>query len=111
MPVVVIPTHLPVRRTVRAMRGFTDEESKWRFVAEQARALKAKGQPVLIGTRTVAASESLAKSLNETVRDDKGSRVWSHHSAAGRMKLFDIIYPHGGDDGGNGCWVTVSGLK
>lgn len=65
LPVVVIPTHRPVQRVVLPEHGFVDEPSKWRYVAALAGRYREAGQPCLIGTRTVAASESLAAVLRE----------------------------------------------
>lgn len=63
LPVVTVPTHRPVRRTLLHGRGFVDEAAKWRHVVHSVAACCARGQPVLIGTRTVTASETLASEL------------------------------------------------
>jgi preprotein translocase subunit SecA len=52
-----IPTHHPCRRQVHPIVVTPTAEAKWRAIADQAVALSAAGRPVLIGTRSVAASE------------------------------------------------------
>jgi preprotein translocase subunit SecA len=63
LAVARIPTHKPPRRIV-----FTDfvartAADKWRIIAERCRILKARGIPVLVGTRSVAASNALSAEL------------------------------------------------
>ena len=55
-----VPRNLPSRRRRHPRRYFAREEMKWRAVAERVAVLHAQGQPVLIGTRSVAASEILS---------------------------------------------------
>ncbi len=82
LPVVAIPTHRPVRRQVKPLRGFVDEAAKWRHVAQRVKACREGGQAVLIGTRTVAASEALAEVLREEgVRFTLLNAVRSEHEA------------------------------
>jgi preprotein translocase subunit SecA len=57
-----IPTHHPGRRQVDKTRVVPTAEMKWRVIAEHAMKLSADGRPVLIGTRSVAAS-ALASDL------------------------------------------------
>jgi preprotein translocase subunit SecA len=52
-----IPTHHPCRRRIDATVIAPTAEAKWRTIADRAVALSASGRPVLIGTRSVAASE------------------------------------------------------
>ncbi len=65
LPVVAIPTHRPVQRRVEPLRGFVDETQKWAQVVARVEETRARGQAVLIGTRTVAASEALGAALQE----------------------------------------------
>ncbi len=62
---VAIPLHRPSARKMLAPRLLADTPAKWRAVAEVVRqvALQA-GRPVLIGTRSVEASEQLSEVLN-----------------------------------------------
>lgn len=65
LPVVAIPTNRPSQRRVHRERGFRDEAAKWAYVVQAAKTAHARGQPVLIGTRTVVASEAVADCLRE----------------------------------------------
>ncbi|WP_253262206.1 efflux RND transporter periplasmic adaptor subunit [Ramlibacter montanisoli] len=60
---VVVPTHRPVVRTVLKARLCADAASKWQAVAAFAAQRQAAGQPVLVGTRSVEASEELSAVL------------------------------------------------
>lgn len=65
LPVVRIPTHRPCRRVELPDRVFATAEEKWRAIAAEIEQRHAHGQPVLVGTRSVAASERLAVRLAE----------------------------------------------
>lgn len=54
---VPIPTNRLRQRRHLGTRFFQDQDAKWEHVAARAAALHARGQPVLIGTRSVEASE------------------------------------------------------
>ena len=60
LPVIVIPTNRPCRRTVMEDRVFTTAVAKWRGVIDEVRRIHETGRPVLIGTRSVRASEYLS---------------------------------------------------
>ena len=62
---VPVPTHRPSRRRHDPLLCAATESGKWRLVAARAQALVQAGRPVLIGTRSVAASETLAALLEE----------------------------------------------
>jgi preprotein translocase subunit SecA len=59
--VVRIPTNRPEQRRDMGTRLYRTGEAKRRAVLEAACAQRARGRPVLIGTRTVAESERLAE--------------------------------------------------
>jgi preprotein translocase subunit SecA len=61
--VAKIPTHQPVRRVVLPDRVYGRAEDKWAAVIDSIHARHKAGQPVLVGTRSVAASEHLSKLL------------------------------------------------
>ncbi|TVQ34271.1 MAG: hypothetical protein EA376_00340 [Phycisphaeraceae bacterium] len=63
VPVVVIPTNRSVQRRQRPDRVFTTEDRKWGAIVEEVGALHERGVPVLIGARTVRASEILSELL------------------------------------------------
>lgn len=63
LPVVAIPTNRPCIRQQRPNRIFPDEASKWQAIADEVERRHALGQPVLVGTRSVQASERLGAEL------------------------------------------------
>jgi preprotein translocase subunit SecA len=63
VPVLTIPNNRPSRRTILPLRSFATAEEKWRSIVEEVADIHATGRPVLVGTRSVAASESLAARL------------------------------------------------
>jgi preprotein translocase subunit SecA len=60
---VRIPTHRPVRRRCTGRILYPDAGSRWEAVAEAAARTAAAGRPVLVGTRSVAASERISRCL------------------------------------------------
>jgi preprotein translocase subunit SecA len=65
LPVVAIPTNKPCLREHWPNRIFPDETSKWEAVATEVQRLHTQGRPILVGTRSVAASEKLAFLLKQ----------------------------------------------
>ena len=63
LPVVRIPTNRPLKRWDRGDRVYATADDKWRAIVSQIDAEHAKGRPVLVGTRSVAASEHLSQLL------------------------------------------------
>jgi preprotein translocase subunit SecA len=63
LAVVKIPTNRPVRRLDLGERVFSTQAEKWDAIAERIAELHRRGQPVLVGTRSVAASEHLSELL------------------------------------------------
>jgi preprotein translocase subunit SecA len=63
--VVEVPTHRPVRRLMQGTRIVDTTDAKWRAVVDRAAEMHRAGRPVLIGTRSVAASERLSELLNQ----------------------------------------------
>ena len=64
LSVVRAPLHRPSQRRVAGVRALPDAATKWQAVAQSAqRAALGQGRPVLIGTRTVAASEAVSAVL------------------------------------------------
>ncbi len=62
--VATIPTNRPGRRLKQPTVVYGRSELKWRAVAERIAELREAGRPVLVGTRSVGASETLAASLD-----------------------------------------------
>ena len=63
LPVVAIPTHRPCIRAQWPHRAFLTEAAKWQAIVEEIVRLQASGRPLLVGTRSVAASERLGAQL------------------------------------------------
>jgi preprotein translocase subunit SecA len=59
-----IPTHKPVRRTRYTDQVYGKAPDKWQAVLDSIRRHHGQGRPVLVGTRSVAASEHLATLLD-----------------------------------------------
>ncbi len=65
LAVMKVPTHKKMQRKSLPGRIFPDLESKWQAVVERISTLRSNGQPVLVGTRSVAASEALSEMLQD----------------------------------------------
>jgi len=65
LPVIAIPTNKPCIRRQLPDRVFPDWESKWAAVVEEIVRLHQSGRPVLVGTRNISVSETLAGKLHE----------------------------------------------
>jgi len=65
LPVVTIPSNKPCVRQHWPDRVFAREEDKWQAIVEETRRVHATGRPILVGTRSVAASERLASRLHQ----------------------------------------------
>lgn len=63
--VVRLPTHRPVRRLDLPPRFFATAGARWSAVVAEVESVSAQGRPVLVGTRSVAASEHLSGLLAE----------------------------------------------
>jgi preprotein translocase subunit SecA len=63
LPVILIPTNRPCQRKQLADRVFSTQESKWQAVVAEVERIHASGRPILVGTRSVSASEHLAELL------------------------------------------------
>ena len=59
LAVVAIPTHRPPQRRFEGDRVFATQAAKWDAVTARASEIHATGRPLLIGTRSVGASEHL----------------------------------------------------
>ncbi len=63
LPVVLIPTNRPCVRKHLDDRVFVTQQAKWAAIVEEIKRLHATGRPVLVGTRSVQASEHLSRLL------------------------------------------------
>jgi preprotein translocase subunit SecA len=62
-PIVGIPTNRPCIRKHLPDRVYATEEAKWAAIVEEIRHIHGKGLPILVGTRSVRASEHLSQML------------------------------------------------
>lgn len=65
MGVVEVPTNMPVQRTAWPTMIYQSSDEKWSAIVERLSEMHADGRPVLVGTRSVAASEHLSSLLDE----------------------------------------------
>ncbi len=63
--VVTIPTNRPLKRYYLADKIYSKADQRWKAVVERISEMNRLGRPVLIGTRSVAASEHLSELLNQ----------------------------------------------
>lgn len=63
LPVVRIPTNKPVQRKRLGEQVFLAASEKWQAVLDRIAEIHGQGRPVLVGTRSVGASEELAALL------------------------------------------------
>ena len=63
LPVTPIPSNRPVRRVNLPGRVLPDAGAKWREITRRCAELNAAGRPVLLGTRSVAASQTASEHL------------------------------------------------
>ena len=66
MPVVPIPEHRPCVRDVLPERVYISREACFAAILQDIRERKRNGQPVLVGTRTIRASEEISALLTES---------------------------------------------
>ncbi|MFK5926816.1 MAG: prepilin peptidase [Desulfuromusa sp.] len=65
LPVVSIPTHRPCQRKILKSQFHPDQESKWWAICTEVASCQQSGQPVLVGTRSLFASNKLAEMLTQ----------------------------------------------
>ena len=62
-PITVVPTNRPLIRELRPMRVFRTREAKWNAIVESIERLHQARRPLLVGTRSIEASEFLGQRL------------------------------------------------
>jgi preprotein translocase subunit SecA len=101
-----IPTHHPCRRQIEPTVVQPTAAAKWRSIAEHAVALAATGRPVLIGTRSVAASElasgllhdhGVAHSLLNAAQDAAEAAIVARAGGAGCVTIATNMAGRGTD--------------
>jgi preprotein translocase subunit SecA len=65
LDVIIIPTHMPVKRVDHTDLIYKNEVAKFNAVADAVQELHLKGQPVLVGTISVEKSEKLSETLTK----------------------------------------------
>ena len=65
LEVIMIPTNKPIKRMDRGDILFKTEKGKFVYVVKLIKALHEKGQPILVGTVSVAKSEYLSSLLSK----------------------------------------------
>jgi preprotein translocase subunit SecA len=112
LAVIAIPTNQPCVRIQLRDRMFADERSKWNAVVEEIARVHETNRPVLIGTRSVAASEKLSALLTQrglyhrllnAVRNQEEAAIIANAGCAGQITIAtnmagrgtDIKLPHG----------------
>ncbi|MBR6013159.1 MAG: preprotein translocase subunit SecA [Selenomonadaceae bacterium] len=65
LPVIVVPTNLPVQRIDHPDVIYKNKKAKYKAVGQQVEEIHAKGQPVLIGTTSITQSEELSSVLKK----------------------------------------------
>jgi preprotein translocase subunit SecA len=106
LPVVPIPTHRPCRRTVMPERVFRTATAKWGAIVDEVIRIHASGRPVLIGTRSVKASEHLGGLLSarglehqvlNAVRHDSEAQIIAGAGQMGRITVATNMAGRGTD--------------
>jgi len=106
LSIVSIPRNRPCQREILPRRIFVDPESKWRAIVDEVAERHGQGQPVLVGTRSVKASEDLAVRLTHlgipcrvlnAVRHREEARIISHAGERGNITVATNMAGRGTD--------------
>ena len=107
LSVVRVPLHKPSRRIVSAVRSVPDAATKWQAVADAVLRAAVRGhRPVLIGTRTVEASEAVSAVLRErgiehvvlnAKQDSEEARIVAAAGGPGRVTVATNMAGRGTD--------------
>lgn len=106
LAVVRIPTNRPVRRSCLGHSLYPEESVRWDAVAAAAARRAEAGQPILIGTRSVAASEEVSRRLKAKGRahtvlnarqDRNEAEIVAQAGQAGRITVATNMAGRGAD--------------
>lgn len=106
LPVVRIPPNRVNRRQQWPDRHFVTADEKWRAVVESIRTVREAGRPVLVGTRSVAASQELAERLRQSgcpfallnaVQDSEEARIITEAGSPARITIATNMAGRGTD--------------
>jgi preprotein translocase subunit SecA len=101
-----IPTHRPIQRIQLSDMVADSEAEKWRIIAERVAELHARNTPVMIGTRSVAASERASKELTaanlphlvlNAAQDDKEAEIVAQAGQPARITVATNMAGRGTD--------------
>ncbi|MFD1343367.1 preprotein translocase subunit SecA [Litorisediminicola beolgyonensis] len=77
-----IPPHKPSKLRYRVPRVHGSVEAKWRAVVAETRTEAARGRPVLIGTRSVSASQAVSAALSAAGFEHRVLNAETDHESA-----------------------------
>jgi preprotein translocase subunit SecA len=105
LPVVRVPTHKPRQTRYRIPVVARCSQDKWKAVADEVRTEQAAGRPVLVGVRSVGASETLARCLADlpdvqvlnALKHDQEAAIVAQAGQAGRVTLATHMAGRGTD--------------
>jgi preprotein translocase subunit SecA len=106
LPVIRIPTNRPCVRRQLPDRFFASTEAKLQAVVEEIRSTHETGRPVLVGTRSVAASETLGHRLESeglefallnALQDAHEARIIAEAGQPGRITIATNMAGRGTD--------------
>jgi preprotein translocase subunit SecA len=106
LAVVTIPTNRPPQRRYVGTRVYATTAAKWAAVLERLKKIHGRGQPLLVGTRSVAASEQLSHLLTiaglphqvlNARQDSAEADVIAHAGAPGRIVVATNMAGRGTD--------------
>jgi preprotein translocase subunit SecA len=106
LPVVVIPTNRPCIRKMLPDRVFATADEKWAAVVEEIGMIHQTGRPLLVGTRSVEASERLSGLLKDrnldhevlnAVRHAEEAKIVAGAGGAGRITVATNMAGRGTD--------------
>jgi preprotein translocase subunit SecA len=101
-----VPTHRVMRRKACPDQIFLTEEGKWQAVAERTQDMHQKRRPVLVGTRSVAASEKaglfldklgLSYTVLNAKQDKEEAEIISHAGEEGAITIATNMAGRGTD--------------
>ncbi len=105
-PVISIPENKPCQRKIIPIAIFPDQDSKWKAVVEEIQRLHEQNRPVLVGTRSVKASETLAQHLEEkgmnyrllnALNHEEEARIISHAGESSAITISTNMAGRGTD--------------
>jgi len=106
LPTLRIPTHRPVIRRHQRGRILPNLTAKWQAVVQRVAEIHASGRPVLIGTRSVAASEQLSELMTQAglshqvlnaKQDAQEAEIVARAGEAGRITIATNMAGRGTD--------------